>query len=410
MKNILVVCESLRVNGTSSGIVSSTFIKLLYESGCKVTVITENNFDYAVTWLSKDVNVRKFDIPIVQKSIIDNIPKVRAIPTYLTGFSKSFRNTLEQYKIEINKELLNQEFNFIYALGSGSSFAPHFALAEMNLTIPFFINIHDPFPMHVYPEPYKKPKNWINTMLEQKFKIVLNKAKGISFPSQLLMNEMAKTFDSIKMKGFVVPHIGTTLENLPVEKTFLNIALDKSKINILHAGTLLGPRNPKFLLQAIHGLNQEHLDFSERVAFTFIGNVNSALAEIVANSNLENVRFITDRMTYQKSIDFINESDVSLVIEAISDFSPFLPGKVADIAFAEKPIIDLSPKHSEVRRLLGSDYPYQSELDDVNAIKEVLQRFYVDYTNNNVDNVISLRLKEYMSIGHNSEIIKKYLN
>ena len=90
MKNILVVCESLRINGTSSGIVSSTFIKLLHESDYNVTVITENNFDYPVTWLPKDVNVLKFDIPLAKKTFIDKIPKVKAIPTYLTGFSKSF--------------------------------------------------------------------------------------------------------------------------------------------------------------------------------------------------------------------------------------------------------------------------------------------------------------------------------
>jgi hypothetical protein len=410
MKNILVVCESLRINGTSSGIVSSTFIKLLHESGYKVTVITENNFDYAVTWLPKDVDVRKFDVPAVQKTFLDKIPKVKAIPTYLTGFSKSFRNTVEQYKIQINKELVNQEFDFIYGLGSGSAFAPHFALAEMNLNIPYYLNIHDPFPMHLYPEPYKSAKTWINSILEKKFRIALEKSSGISFPSKLLMEQMAMTFTVINKKGFVIPHIGTSLANLPILNLESNITLDSSKINILHAGTLLGPRNPYFLLQAIAALNEENILFLEQVAFTFIGTVNKDLIDIIANSNLQNVRFTTIRTSYQNSLDIMMQADALLVIEAIADFSPFLPGKLADIAFAEKPVIDLSPKNSELRRLLGNDYPYQCELNDVNTIKKVLYQFYLDFKNNKIDNNIIVQLKSYVSIETNAKILSRFLN
>ena len=104
----------------------------------------------------------------------------------------------------------------------------------MNLSIPFYVNIHDPFPMHVYPEPYKKSKNWINALLEKKFAVVLEKAKGISFPSQLLMDDMAKTFPRIKEKGFIIPHIGATMNSLPSENGDDDVALNAFKINILH--------------------------------------------------------------------------------------------------------------------------------------------------------------------------------
>lgn len=405
-----MVVESLRVNGTSSGIVSSTFIKLMVESGYKITVLTENNSTGAINWLPESVVVKKFEITTIQKSLLDSIPKFRAIPAYLTGFSKTFRNNINCYKEAIEKELQTKKFNSIYALGSGSSFAPHFALAEMNLSIPFFVNIHDPFPMHLYPEPYRKPKTWINSILEKKFKVVLDKAKGISFPSQLLMEDMAKTFPSINKKGFVIPHIGTFLDNLPTDNLPLIVVLDPTKINILHAGTLLGPRNPKFLLQAIEELNQENAEFLKKMTFTFIGGVSNELINIVDKAKLENVKFITARMSYQKSLDLIKQADASLVIEAISNFSPFLPGKVADIVYAEKPIIALSPKKSEVIRLLGVDYAYQSELQDVKNIKAVVYQFYIDAISNNINTKEIQKLKEYVSITVNSQIIKEHLN
>jgi hypothetical protein len=112
-------------------------------------------------------------------------------------------------------------------------------------------------------------------------------------------------------------------------------------------------------------------------------------------------------LSYQRSLELIAQSDASFVIEAIASFSPFLPGKVADIAFAEKPIIDLSPKNSEVRRILGPSYPYQCELDDVIAIKNVLTRFYNDYNNNTIDMTTILEVKKYVSIAHNSKVVNE---
>lgn len=406
MKNILMVVENLNINKTSGGIVSSTFVKFVAESGYNITVITENNFDYPVTWLPEDIEIKKFDIPALKKTFLDKIPKVKAIPAYITGFSKLFRNRIECYKKEITNQLSNNEFDMIYALGVGNLFCPHFALAEMDLPIPFYVNIHDPYPMHVYPKPYKKPKTWLNLLAEKNFKIVLDKAERISFPSQLLMQDMSKTFPVIAQKGFVIPHIGTSLPNLPTEKADTIANLDASKINIIHAGSLLGPRNPKFLLQAIAELNQENPDFENKVTFTFIGSVNKDLTDIVANSNLENVHFLTNRISYKKSLDFIAQADASLVIEAIADFSPFMPGKVADIAFAEKTIIHLGPKNSEVKRLLGKEYPYHSELNDVISIKLILKQFLEDSVFGKIDENDSNNLKKYVSIEHNAILIK----
>ena len=411
MKNILVVCENLNINATSAGIVSSTFIQLLSDSGYDVTVMTENNFDYPISWLPEKVKVVKFEIKREKKTIWNSIPKIKAIPAYFTGFSVTMRNRIEHYKIEINNQLATKNFDVIYALGVGNIFSPHFALAEMNLKIPFYVNIHDPFPMHVYPEPYKKSKTWISNLLEKKFKIVLHKAKGISFPSQFLLEHMSPTFPVIKEKGFVVPHIGTFLNNLPNDnQTKQGFAFNLSKINILHAGTLLGPRNPQFLLQSIAELNQEVPGFLDKMCFTFIGNVNTELITIVSNSESRNVHFINDRISYKKSVELIEQANASLVIEAISEFSPFLPGKVADIAYSEKPIISLSPKNSEVRRLLGTDYPYQSELNDVKIIKIILKKFFEDYKSNNVNISVIKELKKYVSIEYNSKVLKQNLN
>jgi hypothetical protein len=65
-----------------------------------------------------------------------------------------------------------------------------------------------------------------------------------------------------------------------------------------------------------------------------------------------------------------------LILEAISDVSPFLPGKFPHYIFENKPIIHLGPKQSETRRLLGSDYSFSCEANDVKGIEKIITTLY----------------------------------
>ena len=53
-----------------------------------------------------------------------------------------------------------------------------------------------------------------------------------------------------------------------------------------------------------------------------------------------------------------------------------LPGKFPNCVEANKPIIHLGPKNSEVRRLLGDDYKYSAEIDQIEVIYEILVDLY----------------------------------
>ena len=88
--------------------------------------------------------------------ILKKIPKVRALPTYLTGFSPEFKKLIDEWKQAIENQLKKEQYDLIIALGTGMSFAPHFALAELNPGIPWIANLHDPYPAHYYPPPYQK--------------------------------------------------------------------------------------------------------------------------------------------------------------------------------------------------------------------------------------------------------------
>lgn len=408
MKKILVLAESLRINETSSGIVSSTFIMLLKRAGYDLKVLTPNNISYPITWL-EDIPVHSFDKPVVMPTLIDYIPKVRAIPTYITGFSKSFRALIDKWQEEIELVITKESWDLIYVLGSGSEFAPHFAISEMNIDIPYVVNFHDPYPWHAYPEPYRKKKNWINSIHERKIRKVIKRASQASFPSQYLMELMQNTFMEIADKGFVVPHIGYTLENLIQFEGEENYQLDKSKINILHVGSLLGPRNPIFLLKAINQLVKENPWIKDEVRFILFGTIAKEHKALAKQENGV-IQFYDKRFSYSKSLELIEASSAVMVIEAIAAFSPFMPGKIADIVMHNKPIIALTPNKSEIMRLLGSSYTYHAELHNTEQIEQILLKILLDIKNNKIDLSAISEVKKYISIEENAKLLKQIIH
>lgn len=68
-----------------------------------------------------------------------------------------------------------------------------------------------------------------------------------------------------------------------------------------------------------------------------------------------------------------------MIIEAPSDSSPFLPGKLVDAVAHATNIIAISPKNSEVSNLLGESYPYLGDSKKMPDIKEALWNAYENW-------------------------------
>lgn len=407
-KKILVCAESLRINETSSGIVTSTFISMLRDNGYRVDVLSQKNFSYEITWL-EGVQLYLFEPIDTKSSWIRRIPKLRAVFPLMERVSPMLNPAIRQWRDEIDSTLKREKYDLIIALGSGAQFFPHFALAALKPDIKWIANFHDPFPMHAYPVPYRHKKGVYGWLLEFHVHRLMKYAWKICFPSEYLMNSMQEYYPEIISKSFVIPHIGTRLNALPELADDNKFQLAKGKINILHAGTLLGPRDPSFLLAAIKELHFENIGFAETVNFVFLGKVSRELKAEVAATSLPNVLFFDGRISYKKSLDVIQEADGLMVIEAINDFSPFMPGKLADISFFEKPILAFTCKNSEVLRLLGNDYPYYSALNDIQSIKKAISKLVDDLQSKSVNLDPVLSLKEYCSSKRNGVLINDYL-
>jgi hypothetical protein len=85
---------------------------------------------------------------------------------------------------------------------------------------------------------------------------------------------------------------------------------------------------------------------------------------------------VSDYIEYKLVQSLEKKAAVNIILEAISEISPFLPGKFPNCVASNKPVLVLGPYYSEVRRLLGKDYPYWSEANDVATIEANITNLY----------------------------------
>jgi len=148
---ILILCESLKINSSSAGIVNSNFIYAMKELKYDILVMHDEVND-EFEFLS-GIETIKIVEKSIKKPFLEKIPKLRALPAYITGFGLLFLAAVKRWKISIELLLEKEHFDLIILLGSGSSFLPYFAMEKISTTVPWIAHIHDPYPLSQYPEP-----------------------------------------------------------------------------------------------------------------------------------------------------------------------------------------------------------------------------------------------------------------
>jgi hypothetical protein len=92
---------------------------------------------------------------------------------------------------------------------------------------------------------------------------------------------------------------------------------------------------------------------------------------------------------------------VNVILESKSEISPFLPAKFPHCVEANKPMLLLAPYYSETKRLLGHDYAYWSEMDDVPRIAALLGELYLLWKQNPKQLFLNRSdLGEYLSVSN----------
>ncbi|CAM4096961.1 hypothetical protein [Gillisia limnaea] len=411
-KKILVVVESIDVDDSSGSKANVALIQNLHKAGFNVLV-------YHYTR-------REIQLPVItcmaikekRWSVLFFLSRMeRYIRSYfkislnkyieqLFGFSFTFLNDSNSITASLRKINIDS-VDLVITLSKAASFRPHHALLKMPTAWhkKWMAYIHDPYPLAYYPRPY----DWVEPGHEQKRKFfvhVSKKAAYIAYPSLLLAEWMESYFPSFRNKRLIIPH--------QIEERKSSIALpeffDNSKFNIVHAGALMGPRNPLGLLKAFELFLDNNPESRLNARLLMIGHPSQ-----FSNKFKEVMTVIPQFYSSEETISFDTvykiqqNAAVNVILEAKASISPFLPGKFPHCVASNKPILLLGPNISESHRLLGKEYLYWSEISDVENIEKKIEALYYNWKKEKDINLNRNDLKKYLSVEYLKNAMQKIL-
>ncbi len=410
MEKILVIAESINVEDSSGSKANVALIENLHQAGFEVMV-------YHYT--RQEIQLNGIPCFAIQENR-------RSLNFFLSRIERRLRKDL---KIELHKPLENlfgfsftlfndrdsiaesilkiEDFtpDYVLTLSKGGSFRPHQALLKIpELHSKWIAYMHDPYPMHLYPPPFA----WVEPGQFKKWEFVnqvSEKAAFSAFPSELLLKWMGSYFPGFLSSGIIIPH---QISHRPNQEVDLPKFFDPSKFNVLHAGTLLEPRDPIPLVKAFITLLKKHPSALHEVSLIFTGksSVHEKFLKQTSSTH-ENVYFFPNGLPFIQVQKLQELASVNVILEAKSDISPFLPGKFPHCIQADRPILLLGPDLSESKRLLGVDYTYWSRVDDQERITELLEELYLRWKENPEDLKLDRKdLEEYLSSDYLKEAIQ----
>jgi glycosyltransferase involved in cell wall biosynthesis len=411
---ILVVVDSINIEDSSGSKANVALINNLVAAGFEVLV-----YHYTLKNIQLQ-GVNCFPIPEIKYSPLYFLSRIQRILSrsfninvapFLEkklSFSFTFFNDTNSI-VKVLKKLTFQP-DLVLTLSKGGSFRPHYALLKVReLHDKWMAYVHDPYPFHFYPRPY----NWVESSYKSReafFVQVSKKAKYSGFPSQLLMEWMASYYPDFSRTGVVIPHQNAKYDcEISQENSCFPIYFDSTKFNLLHAGNLMEHRSPKGLIEGLQLFLKNNPDARNHVRLLLLG----------PSSNFSQML-----NTYQKSIPELYVQDgiiafdevynvqknvsINIILEAKSEISPFLPAKFPHCVEANKVILLLAPYYSETKRLLGKDYEYWSEVDDVHRIANSIEKLYHLWKKDPANLLLNRSdLDDYISVDYLKEIINK---
>jgi hypothetical protein len=415
MPKILVIVDNLNENSSSGAKANLALIhnlicphfdiqvahytrKVLSPINCEVEPIHEQR--WSIIFL-----LSKFQLFINRYLKINLNKYVESI----LGFSLTHIHDVRSIEAFLRKNIEKISPDLILTLSEASSFRPHKAMLSFKkYHTRWLAYVHDPYPMHSYPRPY----DWVEPGHQRKrdfFLAVTVCAGHIGYPSFLLAEWMESYYPPAQGKSVIIPHQISDKQPLNPK---MPAYFDKTKFNILHAGALMSARNPMSLVEAFILFLENNPEAMQSSRLVFLGSESIYTQDINRLSEkYPQIFYQAENIVFANVLSMQYATCVNVIIEAKGPISPFLPGKFAHCVQADKPILLLSPYYSESRSLLGSDYRFVAEIDDVISIQKHISTLYEAWKENGSKSYKLNRpdLLEYLGAASLHKIIKKLI-
>jgi len=218
----------------------------------------------------------------------------------------------------------------------------------------------------------------INIILER---WAVKKADKIICNTAELRDDFIDFYKELPNEKFQVFYNGYDPEN--ILKISNNKPNNSKKVKFTHTGTLYKRRDPSPLFYAIKKLIDEKRLERDKICIQFIGTISEELrmiTRLVRKLELEDVIQFIKPVNYHKSLDYMYQSDVLVVLQPGTRLQ--IPAKIFDYMCAEKPVLAIGEKNSATERIVQNQFGI---FVDYNNLKDIMQGFIALYNNKTID-------------------------
>jgi len=272
-----------------------------------------------------------------------------------------------------------------------SGHLPALSLAKKT-KLPWIANWNDAFG-DKNPPPVGKGVNANLSVFHERFlNEVTRKANWLTFPSDRMRRYICKYLgDGASEKSSTVPHVVMKPHGGRPKKK-------NESFTICHAGNLYPGRNPEMFLRGMKEfLRGEGL--RTKFKLLIIGLENLGLKKLIEGFGLESNAQFKGPLSYTETLNYCEESDLLLALEAAYEEGIYLPSKFVDYVQTGRPILALSPHNGTLQDIISA-HGGGIAVDCLSskAITDALSEFYTHWETNTIDEVYgSARLYDLFS-------------
>lgn len=374
MYKILVVAECINKDATSEGICTSNFLNAIdpkiFQVDCLYFQLVQHDLENH-SHIQPNINLISIENTFLDRAIQWARPVRNRLNKHF-GYDLLRKRRSYRIKGALKKILRKKDYDLIFVRTVANSIASHEAvlnLAKQMTLPPWIVNFNDPVPSSMMPFPYNKNQSTFTHKIKKDETLVreiIQSASGITSPSILLTKRFLDFYGVNKEEEMVFrfPHV-----YFPVAKLDVSLPLNSDKLNLIHAGSLMKERNPKYLFKSLELIASKDEKFRKQVELIFLGNIHPDHLHFFSEFSFpEMIKLIDRRVPHSQTLGLLKRADVLIILEAISDESPFMPAKLAEYIGLDRMIWSLSPDTSETRRILGSSHLLQCKADDLEQL------------------------------------------
>jgi glycosyltransferase involved in cell wall biosynthesis len=258
-------------------------------------------------------------------------------------------------------------------------------LLKKKYNLPWLADFQDPWTQVDYYQHFKI-SSWAHKRHRKMENQVFNHADLITIVSESWKTDL----QSIGAKDVKVIPLGFDPEDFQTK-----VSTDES-FTLTHLGLLGRDRNPNTLLKVISRICSENKVFASKFRLQLVGVVNEELKRQVLELNISRQVIYKNQVSRKESLRLMQSSQLLLLLlNNAKNVSGRIPGKVFEYFGAQRPILSLGPKGTDVENILidskvGENIGY----DDAFQLKKLLLGRFELFCNSKIK-FVDNRLYDY---------------